>query len=58
MIDARTRMLSAVYDRHSDRMSAGILFAGKGLTGWVPPPVGAGIDPASASGTATITRTI
>jgi hypothetical protein len=31
MIDASTRILSSVYDRHSDRMSAGIFLRGNGL---------------------------
>src|SRR5688572_28025899 len=56
MIHASTRILSSVYARHSDRMSVGIFLRGNGLRGRYPPPVGAGIAP--ASGAATITRII
>jgi len=53
MIDARTRMLSSVYARHSDRMSAGIALRAKGLPGGYPLLSGAGIATARNVPTAT-----
>ena len=50
MIDASTRILSSVYDRHSDRMSAGIFLRGNGLRVGYPLLLAEPLRPRSGAG--------